>query len=69
MTEKDGPKPPCKMTENAEDCKRYYFFKLNLTKYNNCKCYDEIEFDRKRLETYVSSRFRSLILVVTLTVV
>ena len=37
------------MTENAEDCKCYGFFTLNLTKNDKCKRYDEYEYDRKRL--------------------
>ena len=35
------------MTENAEDCKRY-FFTLKLTKNDNCKRYDEYKYDQKR---------------------
>ena len=46
---KDDRKQPCKMTENAEDCKRNYFFTLNLTEYNNCKHYGKIEYDWKQL--------------------
>ena len=35
---------PCNMTENAEDCKRYFFLTLNLTKNDNCKPYDESKY-------------------------
>ena len=43
------------MTENAEDCKRYVFFlTLNLTKNDNCKRYDEYEYDRKQLLSTVN---------------
>ena len=42
---KDDRKCPCKMTENAEDCKRYY---LSLTENQDCKRYDEYKYDRKR---------------------
>ena len=35
------------MTENAEDCKRYFFLTLKLTENDNCKRYDEHEYDRK----------------------
>ena len=38
------------MTE-WEDCKHDDFFTLNLTENDNCKCYDEYEYDQKWLET------------------
>ena len=41
------------MTENAENCK-HKFFTLNLTQYDNCKPYDEYEYDRKRLLSTVN---------------
>ena len=41
------------MTENAKDCKRYVFFTLKLTKNDNCKRFDEYEYDQKGLETWI----------------
>ena len=41
------------MTE-WEDCKRDDFFTLNLTENDNCKRYNEYEYDRKRLLTFFS---------------
>ena len=37
------------MTENAADYKHDVFFNLNLTENDNCKRYDEYEYDQKRL--------------------
>ena len=51
------------MTE-WEDCKHDVFFTLNLTENDNCKHYNEYEYDRKRLLCTVNHRsfFRKILM-------
>ena len=50
------------MTER-EDCKRYIFFTLNLTENDNCKCYNEYEYDQKMTPEYCKPMFPVISLV------